>query len=102
MKYLSVLRLQPGKFTPEQAFEVFALDPYTATASDISRAKRRMGMKYHPDKRPKEEKDDADKDMSEITLAEQIARRYLELHKGAVAVVVDMETSPNLNGKRVT
>jgi hypothetical protein len=68
MKFVSVMHLQDGKFTEEQAFEVLLL-PDTATMEEVSKAHRRLAMRYHPDKRPNDPKDIVDKDMSEVNLA---------------------------------
>lgn len=66
MKFVSVMQLQDGRFTVEQAFEVMLLPEATATMSDVSRSYRKLALQYHPDKRPGVAKDIVDKDMAEV------------------------------------
>merc|ERR1719460_262035 len=49
MKFVSVVSLQPGRFTVEQAFEILQL-PETATMLEVNKAYKKMAIKYHPDK----------------------------------------------------
>lgn len=77
MKFLSVTQLQDGRFTEEQAFEVLLL-PDTATMSDVTKAYRKLAIRYHPDKRPGEDKDIVDKDMAEVNDAKSLLEKHFQ------------------------
>jgi len=49
MKYVSVVALQEGRVTLEQAFEILQC-PETASKSEVRKAYHKLASKYHPDK----------------------------------------------------
>jgi hypothetical protein len=81
MKFLSVMQQEDGRFSKKQAFEVLLLPP-DATMNDVNRSYRKLAIKYHPDKRPNEDKALVDKDMSEINDAKALLEKDFAEEEG--------------------
>lgn len=81
MKFLSVMQLEDGRFNLKQAFEVLLLSP-DAKMADVNRSYRKLAIKYHPDKRPNEDKAVVDKDMSEINDAKALLEKHFAEQEG--------------------
>lgn len=77
MKFVSVMQIQDGRFTVEQAFEVLCL-PQTATSSDVSRQYKKLALKYHPDKRPGVDQATVTKDMGEVNDAKAMLDKHFQ------------------------
>jgi len=77
MKFVSVMRLEDGRFTEEQAFEVLLL-PETATMADVSRSYKKLALRYHPDKRLGDPPEVVAKDMAEVNDAKAVLEKHLK------------------------
>lgn len=77
MKFVSVMQIQDGRFTVEQAFEVLCL-PQTATSSDVSRSYRKLALRYHPDKRHDVDEATVTKDMGEVNDAKAMLDKHFQ------------------------
>lgn len=72
MQYLSLMKFREGAFTEDSAWEVFQLDPRTATQEEVNKTYKQMSLRYHPDKRYGVSEEDKTRDMAEINDAKRI------------------------------
>lgn len=77
MKYLSVMQLQDGRFTEEQAFEVLLLPP-TAALADVNRSYKKLAAKYNPDKRQGVDDKIVQRDMKELNEARTVLEKHFQ------------------------
>lgn len=79
MKFFSVINLKPPEQRPvRQHLETLSL-PLDANFAEVKKQYRKLAAKYHPDKRPDDDQEQASKDMQDLNQAYE----SLQVHFGA-------------------